>query len=64
MTNSFFFSDEFSSRHNSISERDKQEMLKAIGVKSLDDLIDRTIPDSIRLDSELNLDKPKTESNF
>ena len=64
MTNSFFSSDEFSSRHNSISDEDKKEMIKSIGVKSVDNLIDRTLPDSIKLNSDLNLKGPKTESEF
>ena len=64
MTNFFFSSDEFSSRHNSISDEDKKEMIKSIGVKSVDDLIDRTLPDSIKLNSDLNLKGSKTESEF
>ena len=59
-----FASDEFSSRHNSISKTDKQEMLKLIGVKSLDELIDKTIPNTIKLNKNLLLDSPKSESEF
>ena len=39
-------------------------MLKQIGVKSIDELIKLTIPDSIRLDNDLSLEKPKTENEF
>ena len=59
-----FSSDEFSSRHNSISEKDQRLMLKKIGLKSLDELIGLTLPKSISLEKELNLDNPKTESEF
>ena len=59
-----FSSDEFSLRHNSINKTDKKEMLKLIGVKSLDELIDKTIPDTIKLKKDLLLDSPKSESEF
>ena len=59
-----FYSDEFSQRHNSISEDDQKKMLSEIGVKSMDDLINLTIPDSIRLKSELNLDPAQTETQY
>ena len=59
-----FYSDEFSQRHNSISENDQKKMLSEIGVKSMDELINLTIPDSIRLKSELNLDPAQTETQF
>ena len=39
-------------------------MLKQIGVKSVDELIKLTIPDSIRLENDLSLEKPKTENEF
>ena len=64
MTNITFNSDEFSSRHNSISSRDENLMLKQIDVKSVDELIKLTIPDSIRLENDLSLEKPKTENEF
>ena len=56
MKETMFYSDEFSQRHNSISENDQKKMLSEIGVKSMDELINLTIPDSIRLKSELNLE--------
>ena len=39
MSNITFNSDEFSSRHNSVSPQDEKLMLKQIGVKSVDELI-------------------------
>ena len=38
----------FTYRHIGVSETDKEEMLKTIGVESLDQLIDQTIPANIR----------------
>ena len=64
MSNITFNSDEFSSRHNSVSPQDEELMLKQIGVKSVDELIKLTIPDSIRLENDLSLEKPKTENEF
>ena len=64
MKETIFYSDEFSQRHNSISDDDQKKMLSEIGVKSIDELINLTIPDSIRLKSELNLDPAQTETQF
>src|SRR5947208_10602239 len=41
---------------------DLADMLKTIGVASLDDLIDQTIPAAIRLKKPLNLPEPLGES--
>ena len=59
-----FNSDEFSKRHNSVSESDEKAMLDVIGFGSTDELIDNTIPDSIRLQSDMDLDLPLTETQF
>ena len=45
----------FAMRHNGPQEDDVKKMLKTIGVASLDELIDRTIPKQIRLKKDLNL---------
>ena len=39
----------FSSRHIGSNQNETNEMLKAIGSVSIDELIDKTIPNSIRL---------------
>ncbi len=64
MSNISFNSDQFSIRHNSVSKEDEKIMLEQIGVESLDKLISLTIPDSIRLKNDLNLDNPRTENEF
>ncbi|MEE9348745.1 MAG: aminomethyl-transferring glycine dehydrogenase [Flavobacteriaceae bacterium] len=56
--------DSFVTRHLGPRENDVQEMLSAIGVKSLNDLISNTIPQDIRLKDELALPKPLSEIEF
>ena len=45
----------FIHRHIGPSEKDISEMLKTLKLSSLDDLINRAVPDSIRMSGELNL---------
>ncbi|MFA6979065.1 MAG: aminomethyl-transferring glycine dehydrogenase [Ignavibacteriaceae bacterium] len=54
----------FLRRHIGSSEKETNEMLQEIGVSSLDQLIDETIPTQIKLEKELNLDPPMTEKEF
>ena len=56
--------DSFAYRHIGPRKEDVQEMLKAVGVDSLDNLIDQTVPKDIRLKSELNLSDPLSEYEF
>ncbi|MBO7417571.1 MAG: aminomethyl-transferring glycine dehydrogenase [Bacteroidaceae bacterium] len=51
-------------RHVGICEADEKQMLQKIGVKSLDELIDKTIPANIRLEQPLNLPAAMTEYEF
>lgn len=51
----------FESRHIGLNSEQKSELLKAIGVNSMDDLISKTIPAGIRLKKELLLEAPLTE---
>ncbi len=54
----------FALRHIGPRESDQDQMLKTIGVSSLDQLIYETIPDDIRLKNELKLDEPMTEYEY
>ncbi len=54
----------FVNRHVGIAEEDIPAMLEAIGVKSVDELIDQTIPANIRLKEPLNLPEPMTEREY
>ncbi|HEV7379211.1 MAG TPA: aminomethyl-transferring glycine dehydrogenase [Dyadobacter sp.] len=56
--------DKFESRHHGKDESELQEMLSTVGVASLDELIDQTLPSAIRLPKPLNLPKAKTEQEF
>ncbi len=51
----------FIHRHNGPSQADAEIMLKAIGLDSLDQLIDQTIPAAIRLKQPLNLPEGMNE---
>ncbi len=51
-------------RHIGIREEDLPVMLEKMGVKSLDELIDKTIPANIRLKAPLALAAPMTERQF
>lgn len=54
----------FAIRHIGVREEDLQKMFEIVGVESLDDLIDQTIPDDIRLDKNLDLPKAISEHEF
>ena len=53
--------DDFATRHIGPTPRDVDAMLEVVGVPTLQDLLDRTIPASIRDDEPLALDPPLTE---
>jgi glycine dehydrogenase len=52
---------QFVNRHISLNESDTKEMLNRIGVSSMSELISQTIPDSIRLQKDLNISEPLSE---
>ena len=54
----------FSKRHIGSSKEEQALMLNEIGVKSIDELIDKTIPKNIRLSSNLSISKALTEKEF
>jgi glycine dehydrogenase len=56
--------DTFVSRHNGPRDHELDEMLKTIGVSSLDELIDQTVPRNIRLRKPLNLPAPLSEHEY
>ncbi|MEP6681902.1 MAG: aminomethyl-transferring glycine dehydrogenase [Parafilimonas sp.] len=55
---------EFTGRHIGPDETETQEMLKMIGEKSVDDLIDKTVPSSIRMKHELDLPAAMSEYEY
>ncbi len=56
--------DSFSARHIGPQPRDRDAMLAAIGVSSLDQLIEETIPASIRLKKPLKLPSGESEATY
>ncbi|CAH1774987.1 unnamed protein product [Owenia fusiformis] len=52
---------DFSERHIGPSEDEKLLMLQALGLRSIDELIEGSVPSSIRSGLELNIDKPLGE---
>jgi len=56
--------DNFIKRHNGPREEEVEMMLSKIGVSSLDELIEKTVPSSIRLKQELNLPKGMNEFEY
>ncbi len=56
--------DKFVSRHNGPREKEVQEMLKKIGVSSVDELIEQTVPANIRLKKPLKVGKAMTEFEY
>src|SRR5438874_13116146 len=53
--------DRFVDRHVGPDSRDIEEMLAVLGVRNLDELIDRTVPASIRLQRALDLPPGRSE---
>ncbi|WP_339700434.1 aminomethyl-transferring glycine dehydrogenase [uncultured Roseivirga sp.] len=54
----------FEDRHNGPDQHDVAEMLKVIGLPSVEALIDETVPAGIRMKESLNLPLPKSEFQF
>jgi glycine dehydrogenase len=54
----------FSNRHIGPNQNESSEMLSKIGVKTIGELIDKTIPSHIRLNRELNVDSALSEQEY
>lgn len=54
--------DGFAMRHIGPRKEETNEMIKFLELKSIDELIDKTIPGIIRVKEDLKLDPPKTEA--
>lgn len=57
-------STEFIKRHIGPNEKETNEMLTAIGLQSIDELIDKTVPLSITMKEELNLPASLSENAY
>lgn len=56
--------EQFLWRHAGPRPEDMEDMLKVIGVKSVEELIEQTVPESIRLKEILDLPAPLSEDEF
>ncbi|HEU4904243.1 MAG TPA: aminomethyl-transferring glycine dehydrogenase [Flavisolibacter sp.] len=55
---------EFQRRHIGPNEKQLGEMLRSIGVASLEELVDRTVPSNIRMKGDLNLPVAMSEADY
>ena len=62
--NPFEHPDRFESRHIGPDEQDINFMVKSCGVNSIDELIDQTIPNNIKLTDKLNIGDSLSEFDF
>lgn len=58
------YQEKFAGRHIAPDAADAEEMLRTVGSASVDELIDQTIPASIRLKQPLNLPAAKSEYQY
>lgn len=56
--------EKFEKRHIGPNEKEIQEMLDEIGLESLDELVNQTIPSNIKLNEPLRLDPELTEAEY
>ncbi|MBL1214116.1 MAG: aminomethyl-transferring glycine dehydrogenase [Ignavibacteriae bacterium] len=56
--------DRFSNRHIGPNTAEEKQMLDLIGHNNIDELISKTIPNNIKLDTEFNLGDPISETDF
>uniref|UniRef100_A0A8C5NER3 glycine dehydrogenase (aminomethyl-transferring) n=1 Tax=Gouania willdenowi TaxID=441366 RepID=A0A8C5NER3_GOUWI len=54
--------DDFAERHIGPGDREKREMLDALGLESIDQLIENTVPASIRMQRTMKMDDPVCEN--
>lgn len=59
-----FYQEKFEDRHNGPRSTEAQEMLSFLGVQSLDELIEQTVPSQIRLKKSMSLPKALSEKAY
>ena len=57
-------SQEFTHTHIGIAEEETGEMLQTVGVNSIEELIGKTVPSSIRMKHELDLPDAMSEHEY
>lgn len=58
------YQEDFQNRHIATNTADTEAMLQTIGVNSVEELIDQTVPQQIRLKQPLNLPVAKSETDY
>ncbi|XP_069889333.1 glycine dehydrogenase (decarboxylating), mitochondrial [Dipodomys merriami] len=56
--------DDFAQRHIGPRDKDQKEMLQALGLASMDELVEKTVPASIRLKRPLKMEDPVCENEI
>jgi glycine dehydrogenase len=64
MSLNIHYQEDFKNRHIATNAADTAAMLTTVGVDSVDQLIEETIPQQIRLKQPLNLPKAKSEADY
>lgn len=64
MSLNIHYQEDFKDRHIAPNSEDTNAMLDAIGVGSVDELIEQTVPQKIRLKQPLNLPEAKSEKDY
>ncbi|MDQ7947780.1 MAG: aminomethyl-transferring glycine dehydrogenase [Pedobacter sp.] len=64
MSLNIHYQEDFQDRHIAPNQEDTAAMLQTVGVNSIDELIEQTIPQKIRLKQPLNLPKAKSEIEY
>ena len=55
---------DFINRHIGPRKNDRMEMLKTMGLQSLDELIHKTIPSDILINDKLDIGEPMSEARY
>jgi glycine dehydrogenase len=64
MSLNIHYKEDFQNRHIAPNEADTTQMLQTVGVNSIDELIEQTVPTAIRLKQPLNLPAAKSETEY
>ncbi|MBY0244727.1 MAG: aminomethyl-transferring glycine dehydrogenase [Sphingobacteriaceae bacterium] len=64
MSLNIHYQEDFQNRHIAPNPSETKAMLQTIGVASIDELIEQTVPQKIRLKQPLNLPEPKSEVDY
>ncbi|HMI05094.1 MAG TPA: aminomethyl-transferring glycine dehydrogenase, partial [Pedobacter sp.] len=64
MSLNIHYQEDFKDRHIATNDKDTNEMLNTLGLGSVDELIEQTVPQKIRLKQPLNLPKAKSETDY